>query len=141
MPHPTAGSALWRRLLAAGAMAALLAAGCSEETQKEVDEAADSVREDAEDAAGDAGARTVAESLRAALAINDIAENDGYRSVKALQDAADDLPGDPQISGIEDADGDGFDDDGEVEVTVEDQAACLLIPETGTETEVTNGGC
>ena len=141
MPANTPTSPRWRRLIGAAAVAVLLGAGCSDETQKEVDEAADSVREDAEDAAGNAGARTVAESFRASLKTNDIAENDGFRSVEALRDVAEDLPGDPDVSGIEDADGDGLDDDGNVEVTVEDKSACVVIPETGEDTEVTDEAC
>lgn len=145
MPKPTAPALPARRLLAALAPLAMVAtlagAGCSDDTQKEIDEAAEAVRSDAEDVARDAGARAVGEAFRVSLETNDIAENDGYRSVEALQDAADDLPGDPDISGIEDGDGDGLDDDGRVEVTVDGGSACVVIPETGTDAEVTDGAC
>ena len=72
-----------------------------------------------------------AEALRASLSSNDTAAEDGLRSVAALQEVADDLPGDPEVTGIEDGDGDGLDDDGKVQVDQDDASACVTLPEAG----------
>jgi hypothetical protein len=97
----------------------------------DVDDAIDSAREQAEDAAGSVGARATAEALRAALQAEDLDPDETVRSVAVLQEAVDDLPGDPNIAGIEDADGDGKDDDGKVEASVGDQRACVTVEDNG----------
>ena len=84
-------------------------------------------REQVEDAVGDATARAAAESMRAALEAEDLNGGETLRSVAVLQENADDVPGDPQVSGITDSDGDGKDDDGKVELKVGDQAACVSV--------------
>ena len=53
------------------------------------------------------------------------------RDVDVLEESVDDLPGEPEVTGIDDGDGDGRDDDGVVEVHVGDQRACLVIGEPG----------
>ncbi len=59
----------------------------------------------------------------------------------AIDEAVADLPGDPEVTGVEDGDGDGLDDDGKVGVTVDDEQACLTLPEEGEDTEVTSEAC
>ena len=56
-----------------------------------------------------------------------------------LQEAADGLPGDPTVEGIADTNGDGFDDDGRVEVRVEQERSCLTLPASGDDIDV--GDC
>lgn len=142
------------RLLApAFALALLLgASACSDDTNDKVSDAADSVgsdvsdaagdiREDAEDGAGAVGARTQAEALRASLKGNDTADAEGVRSVAAINEAATDLPGDVEVTGVDDADGDGLDDDGRVQVDQGDQSACVILPAEGEDTTVENGAC
>ncbi|MBX3284758.1 MAG: hypothetical protein KF703_05400 [Actinobacteria bacterium] len=140
-------------LLAAGLLAlAPLTTACSSDTKDKASEAVDSAKDDAADAvdsakddvatAADATqARTTAETLRASLKANDTADEEGVRSVKALDEASADLPGDPEITGIDDADGDGLDDDGKVEVTFDEEHACLTLPEEGEEIDVTSEAC
>jgi hypothetical protein len=122
------------------ALLLVLFAGCSDDTEDKVDDAAQSVREDAEDAAGSAAARATAESMRADLLANDLPENQTVRDVAVLQQTADDLPGDVQLSGVADADGDGKDDDGKVQVDVGDQSACLTVADNG-DVDVSGGAC
>ena len=142
------------RLLApAFALTLLLgASACSDDTNDKVSDAADSVgsdvsdaagdiREDAEDGAGAVGARTQAEALRASLKGNDTADAEGVRSVAAINEAAADLPGDVEVTGVDDADGDGLDDDGRVQVDQGDQSACVILPAEGEDTTVENGAC
>lgn len=146
------------------ALGLLLAApACSDDTNDKVSDAADSVgsdvsdaadsagadlgdaasdiREDAEDGAGAVGARTQAEALRASLKGNDTANADGVRSVAAINEAATDLPGDVEVTGVDDTDGDGLDDDGRVQVDQGDQSACVILPAEGEDTTVENGAC
>lgn len=142
------------RLLApAFALTLLLgASACSDDTNDKVSDAADSVgsdvsdaagdiREDAEDGAGAVGARTQAEALRASLKGNDTADAEGVRSVAAINEAATDLPGDVEVTGVDDTDGDGLDDDGRVQVDQGDQSACVILPAEGEDTTVENGAC
>lgn len=113
-------------------------AGCSEEARE-------SVRETGEEVAGEVTgrveqglARTAAEALR--VEIREQARGDeSYRSVALLETAADAVPGDAAFEGIEDGDGDGLDDDGQIEVGVGDERACVTVSDE--EVEVTGGAC
>jgi hypothetical protein len=102
--------------------------GDVDEARNEIEERAGDVREDAEDLAGEAGARAAAEAMRGILLAHDAGER---REVAVLQDAAGDIPGDPEVTGIVDADGDGRDDDGAVTVAVGDQVSCLSVSDSG----------
>ena len=118
-----------------------LAAACSSETADKAGDTIDSAADDAATAADKTQARTTAEALRASLKGNATADDEGIRSVKAINEAAEDLPGDPEITGVDHGDGDGLDDDGKVGVTVDDEQACLTLPEEGEDTEVTSEAC
>jgi hypothetical protein len=97
---------------------------------------------EAEETAEQAGARGAAEALRVSLKAQDTDDDPGgVRNIEALRDAADDLPGDPKVIGIEDGDGDGIDDDGFVEVRVDDEFACVTVPESGDSIDVSGGRC
>ena len=75
-----------------------------------------------------ATARAAAEAMRGLLQAKNLDANQTVRDVAVLQESvADDLPGDPSVSGIDDADGDGKDDDGKVQVVVGDQTACITV--------------
>jgi hypothetical protein len=98
--------------------------------------------DEAQEKAKEAGARTSAEGLRVSLKAQDTDDvTGGVRSVEALREAADDLPGDVDVTGIADRDGDGVDDDGIVEVKVDDEFACVTLPESGDDIDVSGGRC
>jgi hypothetical protein len=103
-------------------------------------DAVDSARAKAEDVAGAAGARTAAEALRGLLQAKHLDANQTLRDVAVLQAAADDVPGSPSVSGIDDQDGDGNDDDGKVQLAVGDQVACVSVQDNG-ETSVSSDSC
>jgi hypothetical protein len=112
------------------AVAALGSAAC--------DEAEEAV-EEVQEKAGEAGARGAAEGFRVSLKTE--YDDDSLRNVKTLQAAADNLPGDPDIRGIDDADGDDVDDDGYVQVNVSDESACVKVPKSGDNVDVNGGAC
>ncbi len=94
------------------------------------------------DAADDVTARAGAEAFRVSLKAQDTDDDrGGVRAIDALNKAAEDVPGSPDITGIADTDGDGTDDDGLLEVKVGDQVACVRLPESGNEIDVTDDAC
>jgi hypothetical protein len=117
----------WRRraaALAAGLVLVLVGttAACGDDDDR--DEAVERLAESA-------GARSLAEALRVSLLAQDLGDDQHVDDVAVIRAAVDDLPGDPEVTGISDADGDGRDDDGKVEVRVEDEAACVTVHENG----------
>jgi hypothetical protein len=96
--------------------------------------------EAAGDVAESAGARVVAEAIRVSLLVRDLDDGQRADDVDVLREAVSDLAGEPDVSGIDDSDGDGRDDDGKVEVRVNDEAACLSVADNG-EVDVTGGRC
>jgi hypothetical protein len=86
-----------------------------------------------------AAARVVAEALRVVVVEDDGPATD-RRKVDVLQESVDDLPGTPDVSGIVDDDGDGLDDDGNVDVHVNGETACLSVADDG-DVSVTGGSC
>ena len=128
--------------LAAGLLAlGSLTVACSSETTDNAKDTIDSAADDAATAADQTQARIAAEALRTSLKSNGTADEEGIRSVAAIDEAVADLPGDPEVTGVEDGDGDGLDDDGKVGVTVDEEQACLTLPEEGEDTEVTSEAC
>ena len=127
-----------RRLAAVTVVLALAVAGCGDDGDPD-DADSDDVVSEAEELAEDVGAYAVAQSLRASLAAQDVDDAD-RRDVEVLEDAVDDLPGDPEVDGIEDTTGDGRDDDGRVAVRVGDEEACLTVAEDG-DLGVTESAC
>jgi hypothetical protein len=97
--------------------------------------------DEAEEKAKQAGARASAEAFRVSLKAQDTDDGGGVRSIGALREAADDLPGDVDVVGIRDDDSDGVDDDGFVEVRVDDEVACVTLPESGDDIDVSGGRC
>lgn len=98
--------------------------------------------DEAEERAEQLGARASAETFRASLKTQDTDdETGGVHNVEALQEAADDLPGNVDVLGIGDSNGDGIDDDGFVELGVDDEFACVTLPESGDEIDVNGGRC
>lgn len=122
-----------RRSLALVAVAAVTLLGCDNDTVEDV-------REEAEDIAGTTGARAAAEAMRTSLETRDLDPDQTLLDVEVLEDAASDIPGDPDVTGIDDRDGDGQDDDGYVEIGVGDQSACVTVEENG-EVGVDNDAC
>lgn len=104
------------------------------------DDDGDPAVDDVAEASESAGARGVAEALRLVLIEDDLDADQHVRDVDVLQESIDDLPGEPDVQGIADEDGDGRDDDGKVEVLVNDEAACMSIAMDG-DVDVTGGEC
>jgi hypothetical protein len=130
------------RVVVIGALLGAALVACSDETRDRIGDAADSAREDIESAGNTVGARAAAESFRAAIKADDLDDaRGGARELALLQDKADALPGDPVAEGITDADGDGIDDDGRVEFVVGDAVACVTLPASGDDIDVTDGRC
>lgn len=129
-----------------------LAASCSSDTKDSASDTAESLKDDAQDNAEKAGdeiettgdeaqARAAAEDLRVRIKANDTADSEGPRSVSAINESLNDVAGNPELEGLTDDDGDGLDDDGKVQVNVEDSSACLTLPESGEDTTVEGGAC
>lgn len=112
-----------------------LMAGCGDDDDDPADEP-----NDAEDVTESAAVRVVAEALRVTVAAEDLEEGEHPRDVAILEEAVADLPGEPEVSGIEDGDGDGRDDDGLLEVHVDEEVACVSVSDAG-EVDVTGGAC
>jgi hypothetical protein len=125
-------------VVAASLVLAGVAASCDDDN--DASDAVDEAREDIEDAVGSAGARGAAEAMRAALEATDLEGDETVRDVAVLQENADDVPGSPTVTGIEDADGDGKDDDGKVQLAVGDQEACVTVSDSG-EIDVSGEAC
>jgi hypothetical protein len=100
----------------------------------------DDEKDDFERLAEGAGARSVAEALRVSLLAQDLQSDQHVDDVAVIQDAVRDLPGDPDVLGVEDADGDGRDDDGKIEVRVDNEPACVTVQENG-EVDVSGDAC
>lgn len=122
-----------RNLLTAVVVALLAVVGgaCSDDELDSVADEVGNVASTVADAAQDVSARSVAEAYRAALLADDGADGPDRRRIQVLQETSGDLPGEPEVQGIEDGNGDGLDDDGRVELRVDDQSSCLLIAEDG----------
>lgn len=115
--------------------------GCSEETQKKVDDAVESAKQDIKKKSGEAGARAAAEALRLGANAKSRADDKPMRSVSVLRDVAKELPSSVTVSGIDDGNGDGLDDDGRVSVAYEGKNACVELPEQGRNATVRSGSC
>lgn len=124
-----------RKLLAAAAVVALaLAAGACGDSD------GSNAREDIEDAVGGASARAAGESMRVALEAQNLDGDKTLRDIDVLQENADDVPGDPTVSGIADGNGDGKDDDGKVGLMVGDQSVCVVVTAQN-DVSVEDGPC
>ncbi len=142
----------WRTCVALSIALAATLGACGDDNRDEVsrqaeealNEARQRAREaaDAVEQAGErAGARTVAEAIRAALVVENLETGENLRDVDVLREAVGDVPGDPQVSGIDDANGDGRDDDGKIEIAVDGERACLTLPDGGGDIDVVGEAC
>ena len=106
------------------------------------DDSGDDPDESAREILDSAAARSLTEVLRALMVVDDLGEGEHRRDIAVIQETIDDLPEpfEPDVSGLTDADGDGQDDDGKVEVKVDEEVACLSIAENN-DVDVTGGAC
>ena len=127
-------------------------AACSSDTKENAKQTATDLKDDAKDNAGkvadeadtkaaEAKARVAAEDLRARIKANKTADDQGARSVAAIKESLADVAGSPKAVGLTDADRDGLDDDGKVQLDVDGASACLTLPATGEDTTVKGGAC
>ena len=68
-----------------------------------------------------------------------VRQGESLDSMSVLQEAARDLPRSPTVTGISDANGDGRDDDGKLEIAVDDSYACVIV--TAANIDVTGARC
>ena len=125
----------WVALAASGA---LWLSACGDDSSST---AADKAREAAGevDSAVDAGlARTQAEIFRQ-RAQDLVRQGEPLDSISVLQEAARDLPRNPTVTGIGDANGDGRDDDGKLEITIDDSHSCVRV--VGSDMSVSSAAC
>jgi hypothetical protein len=87
-----------------------------------------------------AGARAAAEAMRGELKSTQLKNGQSIRDVTVLQSAAAKLPGSPAITGLVDANHDGKDDDGKVDISVGAQHACVTTNDNG-RVDVSDGAC
>lgn len=125
-----------KHLLAPSLAVILAVTGCGSGDENDEDNTA---AEETEDVLESVGARGLAEALRVVL-LSDNMPEEQRRDVDVLQENVDDLPGDPEVTGIEDADGDGRDDDGKLQMHVDDEVACVSVADGG-RVDVTGGEC
>jgi hypothetical protein len=125
----------------AAALTFLGAAACSDETQSKVADASRSAATDVGNAANSASARAQAEAIRANIKTDDRTKTQSTRTMAVIQDATAKAPGEVRTTGVADADGDGLDDDGLVEVEFNGAFACIRLPAQGTDTTVDDGHC
>jgi hypothetical protein len=131
------------RALAIGALVALAPlAACGDDTQSVEDQARDA----ADDAASavdekvDEGlARGQAEILRERIKDEAGGDASTWTTMTVIQAAVDDLPSDPEVTGLEDGDGDGKDDDGKIGIAIDDSNACVTIG--ADDIDVSGGAC
>lgn len=124
--------------IATAAVAALLLGACGDDNS---DDAANRARDAAGqiDDAVDAGiARTQAEILRQ-RAKDLVRQGESLDSMSVLQEAARDLPRSPTVSGLNDGNGDGRDDDGKLQITIDESHSCVIV--TGGDIDVTSNRC
>lgn len=134
----------------AGAMAivaalALLTAGCSDDqTKHDANDIQDDLEEAADDvgsAIDDASARVAAEAFAVAVDTDEEAADRGARDTGVIEENVDDLPGEPEVTGVEDSDDDGQDDDGLVGFVVNDEESCVELAADSGEASVLDGPC
>ena len=122
--------------VAVAAASALWISACGDDSST-ADKARDAARE--VDDAVDAGiARGQAEILRQ-RAKDHVRAGETLDSMSVLQEAARDLPRSPTVTGLGDLNGDGRDDDGRLEIAIDDSYACVVI--VGSDIDVTGARC
>jgi hypothetical protein len=114
-----------------------LVAGCSDDDSDAGND--QSTGDRAEELIESAGARGLGEALRLFLLADD-AFDEHPREVRVLEENVGDLPGKPEVTGIEDADGDGQDDDGNLETHLNNEVACVSVSNAG-RVDVHGGAC
>jgi hypothetical protein len=132
----TAKRSIQRTWLAVAVGSALWVSACGDDGS-----ASDKAREAASevDSAVDAGiARGQAEIFRQ-RAKDLVRQGEALDSMSVLQEAARDLPRNPTVSGLGDSNGDGRDDDGKVEIAIDDSYSCVVV--TGTDINVSGSRC
>ena len=104
-----------------------------------VSSTANSVKNGAAAAVNQGAARIQAEALRGLIKEKAGNKSDQYLSMTVLENAVDALPGDPTISGLTDANNDGKDDDGKLDLQLNGEDACVSI--SGKDINVESKAC
>jgi hypothetical protein len=128
-------------VLLTGFLAAAALTSCSSSSQKSFNKAVDNATKDVNKAADQATARLGAEAIRAKLLIDTRGDDSRPYTAKEVADAAKNLPGSPKVSGVGDANGDGRNDSRYLQVSSGKEAACVILPTSGTSIEVKGGKC
>ncbi|MEO8694596.1 MAG: hypothetical protein ABI658_13820 [Acidimicrobiales bacterium] len=124
------------RWLAVAMGSALLLNACGDDSSAQ-DKARDAASE--LDSAVDAGiARGQAEIFRQ-RAKDLVRQGEALDSMSVLQEAARDLPRNPTVTGLADSNSDGRDDDGKVQIAVDDSYSCIVV--SGTDVNVSGSRC
>ncbi|MEO5840366.1 MAG: hypothetical protein ABIQ73_11740 [Acidimicrobiales bacterium] len=124
------------RWLAAAAAGALWLSACGDDSSAQ-DKARDAASE--LDSAVDAGiARGQAEIFRQ-RAKDLVRQGEALDSMSVLEEAARDLPRSPTVTGLGDGNNDGRDDDGKVQIAIDDSYSCVVI--SGTDIAVSGSRC
>jgi hypothetical protein len=124
----------WLAVAALGSALWLTACGDDSSAKDKAKDAASEL-----DSAVDAGiARGQAEIFRQ-RAKDLVRQGESLDSMSVLQEAARDLPRSPTVTGLGDTNGDGRDDDGKIEIAIDDSYSCVIV--SGTDINVSGSRC
>jgi hypothetical protein len=130
-----------RLALCFGALLVVLA-GCSDDDDDgDVSDTLEDIGSEIDQEIDEASASGMAEAFVALIENDDRAADAGVRDMTVISENLDDMPGEPEVTGVEDSDGDGLDDDGYLTFVVDDEQQCVELAAEGTDAETLDGAC